>query len=240
MGMRVWVCDVNGVLVDTIAVGRAAFAATARHFGTTVTAREIARVDGLGLVDAYQVLDPAGDALARRRFHLAYVRERLDDMPAYPGVAETLAAARAEGVRIGAATSHGETAEACLVHTGLYGYLDCLVTAEEVRRSKPHPEAILRVLGLLDIDPQGADARGALGIGDCVVDIVAGRTAGIATVGVTYGASDEAEIRRAGPDYVIQSFRDMRLWLAEPASTTVAAVRRHAASHTALPHTPLP
>ena len=46
------------------------------------------------------------------------------------------------------ATSHGEIAEGCLVRAGLYPFIDCLVTQEEVRHPKPHPESLQLVLTL--------------------------------------------------------------------------------------------
>jgi pyrophosphatase PpaX len=216
-----WICDVNGVLVDSTVIARDAFAATAGHWRFSFTEQDFAKVKGRWLLEAYRILDPGEDPFARRRFHLQYVRDRIREVRAYPHVAEMLAAAKARGIRVGAATSHGEMAEACLVNTGLYSYIDCLVTQEEVKRPKPHPESILRVLALLDVHPKDSDCGWTVYVGDSAVDIEAGRAAGVRTIGVTYGVSDEAEIRAAGPDHVIRSFRDMDLFLEGPQRQTV-------------------
>jgi HAD superfamily hydrolase (TIGR01509 family) len=212
-----WICDVNGVLVDSSAIVREAFAATAARYGFTPSANAVGAIKGLGLLDAYHRLDPGGDVHIRRAFHLRYVRERVGELRAFPRVRETLSAARAAGIRIGAATSHGEIAEACLVSTGLYALLDCLVTQEEVRRPKPHPDGILRVLTLLGDglhDPRST----AIHIGDLAEDVQAGKAAGIGTIGVTYGLAAESEIRAAEPDYVIHAFDEMHAWIAESKS----------------------
>lgn len=210
-----WICDVNGVLIDAVTIVRHAFTATAAKYGFRFGEEEFRAIKGVWLLDAYRKLDPGCDSHTRRAFHLRYVRERLAEVRAYPGVPETLAAARAAGVRIGGATSHGEIAEACLVQTGLYPLLDCLVTQEEVRRPKPHPEAVLRVLQLLGGDPERRGTN-ALYVGDTVEDIEAGAAAGVVTIGVTYGISQQAEIRAASPDHVIHSFLDMHAWLRAP------------------------
>jgi pyrophosphatase PpaX len=212
-----WICDVNGVLVDSMAVVAQAFAATAAQYGFAWNARACGAIKGLCLIDAYGQLDPGGEAHRRRAFHLRYVRERIGELRAFPGVRDTLLAARAAGIRIGAATSHGEIAEACLVSTGLYPLIDCLVTQEEVKRPKPHPDAILRVLTLLGHDRHDAPGE-AVHIGDTAEDIGAGKTAHIRTIGVTYGVSSEAEIRAAEPDYVIHAFHEMQAWIAESKS----------------------
>jgi HAD superfamily hydrolase (TIGR01509 family) len=207
-----WICDVNGVLVDSAAVVREAFLATAAHFGFACQRRDVDAVTGLWLLEAYRRLDPGGDAAARRAFHAGYLRERTAELRACPGVRNTLAAARAAGVRIAAATSQGEIAEASLVSTGLAPLIECLVTQDDVLRPKPHPDAILRILSWLGADADDPDLD-AVFVGDTTADIEAGRAAGVPTIGVTYGVSSEAEIRAAEPDFVIYGFDDMRSWL---------------------------
>jgi HAD superfamily hydrolase (TIGR01509 family) len=215
--MMLWICDVHGVLVDSTAIVREAFAATAARYGFPFGDAAMREVTGLCLADAYGLLDPGGDTHTRRAFHVRYVRARVEAMPAFAGVRDTLMAARAAGIRVGAATSHGEIAEACLVQTGLYPLIDVLVTQEEVTRPKPHPDSILRALQLLGGNRHEPRFE-AVHIGDTAVDIVAGRRAGIATIGVTYGLARAAEIRAASPDYVIDAFHELRAWI--PASSS--------------------
>jgi HAD superfamily hydrolase (TIGR01509 family) len=224
----VWICDVNGVLIDSTVTVHQAFAATARHFGFSFADRDFQNVKGLWLLEAYRILDPGGSASMRREFHLRYVRERAAEIHAYPHVYDVLAAARAAGVRVGAATSHGEIAEACLVHAGLYPLIDCLVTQEEVKRPKPHPDSIVRVLSLLGMGAQDVSRGSAICVGDAVVDIEAGKAAGVCTVGTTYGVSREAEIRAAAPDHVIDSFRELELFLPHSIQQTVTETNGHA------------
>jgi phosphoglycolate phosphatase-like HAD superfamily hydrolase len=203
-----WICDVNGVLIDSIALVREAFLATAMHFGFAVPEDCLRRTNGHPLAGAYRIMDPCGDSSARVKFHLGYVRERLATVHAFSGVSDTLAMAKRAGVKVAAVTSHGEFAEGCLVHTGLYAFIDCLVTQEEVKRPKPDPESIVLALALLRADCTTSQP-GAVCVGDTSFDIRAGRAAGIHTVGVTYGASAEAVIRAAQPDYVIHRFDAM-------------------------------
>lgn len=222
--MPLWILDVNGVLIDSTEVVRQAFAATALRHGFAFTPYHFDAVKGLTLLDAYAILHPADDRWRLRTFHLGYVRERLGEVRAYPGVYETLGMAKRAGVRVGAATSHGEIAEACLVHADLYRLIDCLVTQEEVKRPKPDPHAILRVLSLLE-GPRGGGASAAVYVGDTTADVAAGKAAGIRTVGVTYGVSTAAEISSARPDYIIHAFEEMQFLL--EAAPTGASARLH-------------
>lgn len=212
--MTAWICDVHGVLVDSTALVHEAFVATAARYGVPFAEYDYRRVKAVPLVEAYRRLDPAGDPFAKRQYHLHYVRERIADVRAYPGVLETLSLASAAGIRIGAATSYGEIAEACLVNTNLYPLFDCLVTQEDVKRPKPHPDSILLVLRLLAVPDGHGGAGHALFVGDTATDIEAGKAAAVRTVGVSYGVSPEAEIRAARPDHVLDSFQQMRQFLA--------------------------
>ena len=205
---RVWLCDVNGVLVDSTDVVRRAFIATAARYGCAVNEDRLRATHGRCLADAYRWLDPGCAPEARCRYHVDFVSEHIHEIRAYPDVHRVLEAARAEGVRVGAATSYGRIAEASLVKTGLYPLIDYLVTQEEVARPKPSPDVLLRLVRLFGRD--GDLPRDAVYVGDTPVDVQAGTAAGLTTIGVTYGFSNIADISEAAPDYLIHSFGQMR------------------------------
>ena len=56
-----------------------------------------------------------------------------------------------------------------------------MITGEEVTEPKPHPEGIFTALKQL-----GATAENAIFVGDSDADIIAGRAAGLTTVGVDW------------------------------------------------------
>jgi phosphoglycolate phosphatase len=58
-------------------------------------------------------------------------------------------------------------------------------------------------------------------VGDTGHDIEAGKRAGVATCGVTYGSLAEEEIRSFHPDYVIRSFPEL-LHLVPPPSKEIS------------------
>src|SRR5262245_25212621 len=61
MATALWICDVNGVLVDTSAILCDAFVATAAHFGFSFTGTDFTRVKRMWLIDAYRGLAPEHD-----------------------------------------------------------------------------------------------------------------------------------------------------------------------------------
>jgi pyrophosphatase PpaX len=92
----------------------------------------------------------------------------------YAGVPEMLRALRSAAIPLGVVTSKGRTAwEVTLRHLDL-GRFPVVVTEDDVRQPKPHPEGLLRAARELEVDPSGA-----VYIGDSHGDLEAGRAAGM-------------------------------------------------------------
>jgi len=69
---------------------------------------------------------------------------------------------------------------------------------------KPDPFIINKIIA-----DQSWDPRETVMVGDTGHDIEAGRRAGIATCGVTYGSLPEREIQACRPDFVLRSFPEL-------------------------------
>ncbi len=118
-----------------------------------------------------------------------------------PGAAQTLAELRQLGLRLGIVTRNcaaavravfPEIGEACHV----------LVTRDDVRQPKPHPEHVQRCLALLGVAPQRA-----LMVGDHPVDVISGRRLGMATAAVLTGSGTAEQFRDAGADWILADVR---------------------------------
>lgn len=70
---------------------------------------------------------------------------------------------------------------------------------------KPDPEPLLNVMAELGARDKSRVAM----IGDSVIDIGAGKAAGVLTVALTSGYGKKEEILAAGPDYVLGEIREM-------------------------------
>ncbi|MDR7317816.1 phosphoglycolate phosphatase-like HAD superfamily hydrolase [Brevibacillus nitrificans] len=85
----------------------------------------------------------------------------------------------------------------------LDGYFEIVITGDDVSDPKPHPEGILLAMQKL-----GADPRETIYVGDSDDDVIAGRAAGLQTVGVNWPAVTQFD---PAPDYLftdVQSFVD--------------------------------
>jgi phosphonatase-like hydrolase len=83
---------------------------------------------------------------------------------------------------------------------------DGLVTATDVKKSRPCPDMIWLAMKLFGIN----DAHEVVKVGDSIIDIEEGINAGcILNVGITTGAHTLQQLRSAKPDYVINNLLDL-------------------------------
>ena len=73
---------------------------------------------------------------------------------------------------------------------------------------KPNPTIVHRVWERVPATP-----RGTVFVGDAVTDIQAGRAAGVATIGVTWGAHSADALRGAGAEWVVDTVEALRALL---------------------------
>jgi phosphoglycolate phosphatase len=122
----------------------------------------------------------------------------------FPGVRRTLERLRTQGKRIAvASTKRGPGILRATDHFGITPLFDRLQGSEGLP-FKPDPAIINLIL-----EEEGWDPLRTLMVGDTSMDVLAGKSAGIATCGVTYGAMSEEQIQAAGPDFIIDDFADL-------------------------------
>lgn len=82
---------------------------------------------------------------------------------------------------------------------GLSEYFTCVLTSQDTYKPKPSPEAHIKALELMDI--QICDC---LIVGDSVLDVTAGKTAGAKTIGVLSGLYTQQELAKVSPDLILK------------------------------------
>ncbi|MDR1976370.1 MAG: HAD family hydrolase [Campylobacteraceae bacterium] len=78
-----------------------------------------------------------------------------------------------------------------LDHFDILKYFDTVVGREDVAHPKPHPEGILKALALMDVKKEGAWM-----IGDTILDLGAGKAAGVDSIGVLCGYGKKEDLAR--------------------------------------------
>ena len=93
----------------------------------------------------------------------------------------------------------------------LHGIFDGSRTADETA-GKPAPRMLHELMREF-----GADLERTLMIGDTTHDLQMARNAGVASVGVSYGAHEPHDFGALGPRYIAHSVAGLNRWLAEHA-----------------------
>ena len=151
--------DKDGLLLDTETVVRKAMFDACTDLGYTME-------DALHLSLIGGARDSTDERLRAHfgpDFPLTAYRERCrmhfehicrDEVPVKPGARELLTFLRQRGIPAGVATSTNRArSEENLRRTGLMELIDVLVTRDDVRFAKPHPECFLRAASLLGVAP---------------------------------------------------------------------------------------
>ena len=196
--------DLDGVLVDSFAVMREAFLIAyaevvgdgqppfeeyCEHLGRFFP--EIMEIMGLPLA--------MEEPFVRESYRLAH-RVQL-----YPGIQSTLRTLRERGLRLAVATGkRGARARSLLDQLGVISMFEQVTGSDEVKRPKPAPDIVLRILDLLGVPPDEA-----IMIGDAVTDLASARGAGVTAVAALWGLADKSALLAAGPDFALNEPADL-------------------------------
>lgn len=125
---------------------------------------------------------------------------------AYPGVPETLEYYKQQGKALSVATYKIRSATEKILKTiNLYDYFDILVTADDVKNPKPHPDCINVIL-----EHYACERSQAILIGDTRTDYLTGINAGVDVCGVTFGYGDPEVVKALKPTYVIDIMNELK------------------------------
>jgi pyrophosphatase PpaX len=196
--LGVVILDLDGTLMDSVSFIEETFIEVLSRNGVRVTAEEFRKYAPQSPKDIFQALAPnlEFDTLLKNlRIHQTSL---LHTLSPFPGVVESVRDLKEDGFNVAIASTRGKvTGIPLLESSGLSPYVDFSVFGDEVQNAKPHPEGINKILDSMGIAPENA-----LMVGDAHTDILAGRNAGVRTVGVLTG-HDRIRIIRFRPDLVL-------------------------------------
>ena len=92
-----------------------------------------------------------------------------------------------------------------LKHFDLLPYFEVIVTAQTCKHTKPFPDLVICAAQQLGLEPDQC-----VMIGDTIVDIYAGKSAGAQTIAVLCGFGSQRELTRAGADLIISSTAEIK------------------------------
>lgn len=211
MKIKLIIFDFDGTLGDTRANIIMTMQETMRVLGYPVAGEEaIAATIGLTLEDGFRELFPGlteRDILRCADVYRDLFEKNLRKMvpKLFPHVKETLNLLKGRGYILSVASSRQSVSLKGFLHDmSVEDCISYILGADNVEKSKPDPEPVLKTLREL-----GIPAEESLVVGDMPVDIIMGLRAGAATCGVTYGNSSRDDLVEAGAGYIIDDISEL-------------------------------
>jgi HAD superfamily hydrolase (TIGR01662 family) len=202
--------DIDGTLSRTNQLIFATFNHVAeRHLGRAFTPQEIIGLFGPPEEGAVEKVFGADMVPGIMDEMCAFYREHHHAMAeAHAGMPSILAMLQEHGVRLAVFTGKGRrTAAITLEALGMTSFFEHVVTGNDVRCFKPHPEGIQQVLDSFRVSP-----RETVMVGDSLSDLRAARGAGVAIAAVLWDAYDRQRVIDAQPDFRFDTVQEFDAW----------------------------
>src|SRR5271166_784373 len=168
-GASAYIFDVEGTLIDTVLPSLNSWCQTLAEFGFSFRTADIHRYSGMSEKETLAELLPQSAEI--RDFVLSkyiwrFRSEVLPTVRAVPGARDLIATLKLQGAKIAlASTCHRDELDQYRACLGADEYIDAVVSGDDVRRGKPHPDVITAALKRLHCTP-----REAIYIGDTPYD----------------------------------------------------------------------
>lgn len=202
--------DLDGTLINTIDLIVASYTYT----WDQVTGRQVSRAEilpwiGRTLTDVFTEQAPECAAQLEQTY-LDHNLAHTDAMiTRYDGIAELLHELVAAGTRTGVVTSkRRRSAIPAMRFAGLPAQTILACAMDDTTRHKPDPTPLRTGLAKL-----GAPASGSLYVGDAIFDLQAAAAAGMAGIGVTWGAGAADQLRAQPNTAVVETVDQLRALL---------------------------
>lgn len=199
--------DLDGTIIDTNELILTTFEhVLQKHALNRYTREQMIPYMGLTLEYQLQTFSGKEDVAELVADYRKYNRERHDELvKEFPYVKEVIAKLHERGIKLGVVTTKiQETTQKALDLFGLLPFMDMIVTVEDVRHPKPHPEPILAAMEKFNSEP----AR-TLMVGDSAADIECAHNAGVQSAAVAWSLKGLEVLQSYNPDYILKDMTDL-------------------------------
>lgn len=188
--LRAVLWDMDGTIVDTEPYWMAAEHALVASYGGTWSHEQALQLVGQSLDYSAGLLQKAGVRLEIREIIdsltasvIACIRE---EVPWRPGARELLDELHGSGVRCALVTMSEAPLAREIVASLAKPYFEFVVTGDTVTQGKPHPEAYLKAVELLQAADPDLDVRHCVALEDSVPGVAAAMASGVTTIAIPH------------------------------------------------------
>ena len=199
--------DMDGVLIDSLKTHFYAFNTAIVKFGAEDLSLETFRRKFWGKYVKQNVQTLFGDISDQKLIEIVeeytlQMSEFSGYISVYPDTTLVLREFKKKNLMIGLITSSPKrTVDRILDQMDLDGYFDIIICGDQIKRPKPAVDGIIEACNFLRIKPSET-----IYVGDTYLDIVAGKSAGCYTVGITTCGSKQ---KLKGADSITNNLRQL-------------------------------
>lgn len=197
--------DIDGTLLDSwsFIFDAVKYSASAQQLPYPAL-KTIKSAIGKPLKDFYLTLSPGADPAMLMKWHIQFQKNNRHLVKPFPKSKKVLKALKQTGFAVAAVSNRMRASMMqSLQQTRIDQFFDVIVCADDVKNPKPHKEHLLAALKFLKVR-----AKNSFMVGDAEHDILAGKSAGAKTIGVTYGFLGQ-DITEHKPDFVVDKVEEL-------------------------------
>lgn len=198
--------DLDGTLINTNELIIASFLHTLeKYYPGRFKREDVLDFIGPTLTESFSSIDESRveELITEyRRFNIEMHDEFVEE---FETVYETIEALHQSNIKIGIVTTKARNVvEMGLSYSRLKQFFDVVITFNDVKKTKPHPEPIL-----LALEKLGSVPEETIMVGDNYHDINGGKNAGTKTAGVAWAIKGRDYLASFQPDYMLEKMSDI-------------------------------
>lgn len=182
--LKAVIFDLDGVIVDTVPLHFKAWKKMFSEYGKDFTFQDYKeKVDGIPRIDGVKAILPQlsqkelEEAATKKQHYFLEFLEK-EGVKVYESTLNLIKNLRKEGIKI-AVISSSKNCLYILKRANIDDLFDVIITGNDVKRGKPHPDIFLLAVKRLNVDP-----KQCVVFEDAVLGVEAAKKAGIKCVGI--------------------------------------------------------
>ncbi len=202
MKYKAIIFDLDGTLLDSVATIVTVTRTTLESMGIDLDDATMRNAIGVPLAVQAKWFAPGREQDFINRYRAAYIEQGGHTSKLFPGTKEMLTTLRSRGCATGIVTAkNAKGTNRAIEMSDMADLFDCVVTADDVTEHKPHPAPVYKAMEVL-----GVTADQSLYVGDSIFDVHMAQHAGMAMVGVSWGARSREELMVNGSNKVVDDW----------------------------------
>lgn len=200
-----FVFDLDGVIINSFELQKKALRYSYEIVGGTgvVSEEEFFRHSGNSLENIFRLMNLPQEMTSHYR---KFSSENISCIQIYDGIVDLLEYLKEQNIICGVCTGKERKRTIdILKQFDLIKYFPYVVCSDDVECAKPAPDSLICIAQMMDIDFDDL-----VMVGDAANDILCAKNAGVKSIGVTWGEFSREELEQAKPDWVVDSFLEIK------------------------------